>query len=49
MINRPRHREKIIKVFCEKSDAGIILDATKAICPEATEAIEQSIALSRTL
>jgi hypothetical protein len=38
--------KKVVKVLCEKSDARIILDAAKTLCPEATGDIEQSIARS---
>jgi hypothetical protein len=41
--------KKMVKVLCENSEAGIILDAAKNLCPEAACDIEQSIALCRTL
>jgi hypothetical protein len=40
---------RVVKVFCEQSDAGIILDAAKNFCPEATAEIERSITLLRAL
>jgi hypothetical protein len=40
---------KLVKLLCEKSDAEMLLDAAKALCPEATAEIEESIALCREL
>jgi len=37
-------RKKTVKVVCEKEDTAIILDAAKAMCPEAFTDIERSIA-----
>jgi hypothetical protein len=38
---------KLVKVLCEKSDAEMLLDAAKTLCPEATAQMEKSIALHR--
>jgi hypothetical protein len=38
---------KVVQILCEKSDAEMLRDATKNLCPEATVEIEESIALSR--
>jgi hypothetical protein len=40
---------KLVKVLCEKSDAEMLLYATKTLCPEATAEIAESIALCREL
>jgi hypothetical protein len=38
-----------VEIFCDRTDAKMLLDAAKFICPPAIQEIEQSLELSRVL
>ena len=36
-------RRRVVKILCNKSDAEMLRDATKTLCPEALPEMEESI------
>jgi hypothetical protein len=42
----PNGLQQVIRIFCQNSDADIVIEAAKTVCPDAVSEIEKSIQLS---